>query len=352
MRGPAERISLGAATSWPASAPPGSVLLGEAGGIAGLVAFVGDDGVPQPFVPASFVPSNDNATDLGDASHRFRSLYLGTSIKNAGALAIELSGGSTTTLTVSNPTGGQVCDLALDGAAQIGAGVQLGGNLVFSGALGGPAIQAGGDLRMQLNGAGTRTLAIENTTGGQVANVTVDGSVTVGSNATFAQLSGGQGNISIGATEVLRVTTAKLSAPDEIGFLSDGGVQIQRYTSNGLRFLMGGSGVLEMGAGVVTVQTPLQLSSATPTITATATNATIAIRPNGTGAVQLKDNANVTKFAVDNVGIAFFDGTLRSQAAPIPDPTGGGTVDTEARAAIASILSMLRGAAGYNLIQT
>lgn len=50
----------------------------------------------------------------------------------------------------------------------------------------------------------------------------------------------------------------------------------------------------------------------------------------------------------DDIGrLAFFDGTTeRAQAAVIPAPSGGTTIDTQARAAITAILNVLGAAAG------
>ena len=53
-----------------------------------------------------FVPPNDNLTDLGDSTHRFRSLYLGTSILNAGNLEVDCSGATDRTLQIHNSGAG------------------------------------------------------------------------------------------------------------------------------------------------------------------------------------------------------------------------------------------------------
>lgn len=121
--------------------------------------------ITQEDATGSFVPTDDNLTDLGDASHRFRTLYLGTSVANAGNLAIELSGGGTTSLTLSNPTAGQVCDFYLDGAVR------------FSGPS--PELNATADLLLNLNGAGVaRTFAVRNSGAGGTCNIATDGNIT------------------------------------------------------------------------------------------------------------------------------------------------------------------------------
>lgn len=124
--GAAKAIGMGAATAFPSGgAPPGAVLVGETAPIAGQIALVDNGGVPRVVWNASgqFIPANDNLTDLGDPTHRFRSLWLGTSIRNAGNLAIQLEGGASTLLTIENPTVGQVCNVSIDGQLGFGQAV-------------------------------------------------------------------------------------------------------------------------------------------------------------------------------------------------------------------------------------
>jgi len=121
--------------------------------------------ITQEDATGSFVPTDDNLTDLGDASHRFRTLYLGTSVANDGNLAVSLSGVGTTALVLSNPTVGQVADFYLDGAVR------------FSGAA--PEINANVDVLVNLNSAGVaRTLAVRNSGAGGTCNIATDGNIT------------------------------------------------------------------------------------------------------------------------------------------------------------------------------
>jgi hypothetical protein len=94
-----------------------------------LLALVGDGqllkrvgrnivGVDAGAVSATLTPEADNATDLGDATHRFRSVYVGTSITTPGGLTIDLTGGATRTLDLLNSTSGQVANLRVDGVYQ------------------------------------------------------------------------------------------------------------------------------------------------------------------------------------------------------------------------------------------
>lgn len=83
-------------------------------------------------------------------------------------------------------------------------------------------------------------------------------------------------------------------------------------------------------------------------------------------AIDLRDAGNTTLTLQNSLGgvanlsidggltvagaLSFFGTTARAQLAAIADPTGGGTVDTQARAAIVDILTRLRPTAGYGLI--
>lgn len=82
-------------------------------------------GVDPGAVSATFTPASDNATDLGSASYRFRSLYLGTSLTNAGALSIDLTGAATRTLDVLNSTSSQVANVRVDGRFQFRNGTSF-----------------------------------------------------------------------------------------------------------------------------------------------------------------------------------------------------------------------------------
>ncbi len=75
-------------------------------------------GVDPGAVSSAPTPSGDNTLDLGSANYRFRSLYLGTSLTNAGALSIDLTGAATRTLDVLNSTSSQVANVRVDGRFQ------------------------------------------------------------------------------------------------------------------------------------------------------------------------------------------------------------------------------------------
>ncbi len=71
---------------------------------------------------AHLTPVNDNGTDLGSGAARVRTLFVGTSIENAGHLNIDLTGAATRTLLLRNTTPGQVANLELDGELFISDG--------------------------------------------------------------------------------------------------------------------------------------------------------------------------------------------------------------------------------------
>jgi hypothetical protein len=144
--------------------------------------------VPVEVVPAGggFVPSNDNLTDLGDATHRFRTLWLGTSIRNTSSLDVLLDAGTVATFGLRNPTiPAQGVLLEVDGdvrprvagVSSLGSALNPWLALALAGGAG-SQITAAGDLAVQLSGGATRTLTIENPTPGQIASVQVDGQVT------------------------------------------------------------------------------------------------------------------------------------------------------------------------------
>lgn len=176
-------IGLGAAVAFPAAAPPGSILLGEAGPIVNHVALVGADGVPVEVVPpaSSFVPSNDNLTDLGDATHRFRTLWLGTSIRNTSSLDVMLDAGTTATFGIFNPTtalgvllevDGDVRPLA-DGLSALGAPLVRWAGIYLSGLINNPS----GSLVIACDNAGTTKLTVRNSTVGQRCDIETDGDI-------------------------------------------------------------------------------------------------------------------------------------------------------------------------------
>ena len=82
-------------------------------------------GVDPGAVSSAPTPSGDNTLDLGSASYRFRSLYLGTSLTNAGALSIDLTGAATRTLDVLNSTSSQVANVRVDGRFQFRNGTSF-----------------------------------------------------------------------------------------------------------------------------------------------------------------------------------------------------------------------------------
>lgn len=71
---------------------------------------------------AVLTPVNDNGTDLGSSGARVRTLFVGTSITNAGNLSIELTGATTRTLTIRNTTSSQQVDVDLDGDLTVRSG--------------------------------------------------------------------------------------------------------------------------------------------------------------------------------------------------------------------------------------
>lgn len=96
------------------------------------------------------------------------------------------------------------------------------------------------------------------------------------------------------------------------GFSGTGGLGMYRAASQALGFAVGGSLVLGLEATLVTVAQDIALSGATPSITATATNQGIDLRPNGTGDLRLRNAANsATILGVQTVASGNAGPTLR-----------------------------------------
>lgn len=248
--------------SFPSNGRPGDILLGQGGAIAGKAAIVNASGTPIPIDTTPFVPDNDNLTDLGDSTHRFRTLYLGTAI--------------------SNPSG---------------------------------------NLEVRFNEATARELVVANANVGGIANVSVQGSVSVGA-----------GNANGGARIYDDGDTLQLVAAGSEG----------TPATRGLRVMRAVSAVNELRVYPSIAANPVQ-------VVAEGDDANIDLRllPKGNGQVKLYGIVDVG--GTPTAQITFFGGTLRSQHTNIADPAGGGTVDAEARAAIVSILGLLRGSTGYGL---
>lgn len=80
--------------------------------------------------------------------------------------------------------------------------------------------------------------------------------------------------------------------------------------------------------------------------------ADVALQPPVAGAADLQTyatNAAAVPVAGTATTLGFYGATPKAQAANIPDPAGGATVDTQARAAIVAILDVLEATAGVGL---
>lgn len=84
---------------------------------------------PLQITSGGFNPPNDNLTNLGELTLRFRTLFLGTGITNSDSLVVNLNGSSTRQLTVRNQTAGQVANIITDGGVFVGDGLPLSASL-------------------------------------------------------------------------------------------------------------------------------------------------------------------------------------------------------------------------------
>lgn len=339
-------IGLGAAVAFPATAPPGSILLGEAGPIVNHVALVGADGVPVEVVPAGggFVPSNDNLTDLGDATHRFRTLWLGTSIRNTSSLEVLLDGGTVATFGLRNPTTAQGVLLEVDGdvrprvagVSSLGSVLNPWLGLALAGGVG-SAIVASGDLAISLDGGATRTLSLTNPTGGQVASLYIDGTVQADGGAVFGVtvVPLATNTVDLGLTgnrfRTLYLGT-KLDTPRiersgdiTVDLLGAGSAHTFDITCSS-----GGAGRADLSVqGFVQTYGPGILLAATPSayVACNGVNASLYLYSNGNGTTALRDPANaISVIGVTGHGVVMSAAVDAGGAPVINRPAGVVTI--------------------------
>lgn len=178
-----------------------------------------------------------------------------------------------------------------------------------------------GDIEVRFNQATARRLVVANANGGGTANVAVQGSLAVG-----------EGNTNGPARVYNDSDTLQLVAAGSAG----------TPATRGLRVMQVNNAVNELRAYPSATGVPVFISSegddaAVP----------ITISAKGNDVIKLLDQVDIG--GSGTATIAFFGGTRRPQQANIANPAGGGTVDAEARAAIISILSILRASSGFGL---
>lgn len=365
MRRFSQAITLGAATSFPGTARPGDLLLGQAGGIDGHVAVVAADGTPIDVGGGSFVPPNDNLTDLGDASHRFRTLYLGTSITNAGDLALDLTGSTTRVLSVRNSTPTFVCNVAVDGdvfvgadlglpsslcaiasgTAQVGVNAAIAGLRVVSGFTGVNCVQVNnaitanapriaaygsdGSIALEIASKGAAPVEILRddgntstvTTACRIAHTTSGGAaIGIGVRVALDTENGSGARVTVGA---LQATTSNITSGSEAaavellpsagGGLADAGLRVRATAGaavNGLEVIpaVGSGGIVYTGVYGADADVFLR------------------IRNRGTGAIQLRNSADTQT----GWGVEHITGTTIAPIASHAASTAGGAVTINA----------------------
>lgn len=329
MSRPCDVILLSTATAWPSGARPGDVLVGQAGAIDGLVAIVNDVGtaVPVP-VGSSFVPTNDNLTDLGDSTHRFRTLWLGTSIVNtSGDLTVDLRDPGITRLRIENSTGPDA-DLSVEGD------VSLGGTLL-------PAVTVTQDLGSA--SARWRDLYLSQSI------------VVAGAGGLFI-------NCSNGADTVLQVGNSGAGVCQlEVDGYVKAGVAARLSGPPGFVALLNGG----QGAGLQVTDTPgsvngVNVATATTgsgvALSAYGTDSEVGltVAPKGGGVASTLTlglaNQKVLVGGASGSLVGFYGSTARVQGSAVTAPVGGVTVDTECRAAVGALIARLNVSTGVGLI--
>ena len=222
-------------------------------------------GVDPGAVSSAPTPSGDNTLDLGSASYRFRSLYLGTSLTNAGALSIDLTGAATRTLDVLNSTSSQVANVRVDGRFQFRNGTAFA--------------------------------------------FTIDGTPTADRTITFPDAS--ITVASLAGTETF--TNKTLTSPRiETAILDTNGNEVLRTpaTASAVNDLTVQNGATGNGPEIY--------------VSGDDTNASLGISPKGTGELALKGGGGGAKVRVSNNGVGFNNA---APAYPILATGGGATVD-------------------------
>lgn len=222
-------------------------------------------GVDPGAVSSAPTPASDNALDLGSASYRFRSLYLGTSILNAGALAIDLSGATTRTLDVQNSTSGQVANVRVDGRFQFRNGTSFA--------------------------------------------FTIDGTPTADRTVTFPDAS-----ITVASLAGTETLTNKTLTTPRVGtaLLDENGNEVLRVQAT------------PSAVNDLTVQNGAAGNGPEIYVSGDDTNASLGISPKGTGTGALKGGAGAAKVSWNNTGVAF---NGASPAYPLLATGAGATAD-------------------------
>ncbi len=153
---------------------------------------------------ASYAPPDDNATDSGEATHRWRDVWVGRRIAGSGSIAARLAAAGTTTFSFTNPTG-TACNVLADGTLQwsnsnvsafygqlAGGPFSANRTFTFPDASGDVMVNVAGvysygagNLTLDVAGGLTRQLIVTNSTSGQACDLRVNGTVRFLGGASF-----------------------------------------------------------------------------------------------------------------------------------------------------------------------
>ncbi len=304
-----------------------------------------------------FVPTDDNLTDLGDATHRFRSLYLGTSIINAGNLAVAFQGGTLKTLTVTNTDTG-IANMQVDGTILCETLEALETVRFFSGTLfftrlSCPSISGDRDVEFP-DASGTVAIdAIDNAfSASQTINTHSAPTDTVVRALSLKRgVDGGFGANGIGVSQ-------EFYAENEAGTETlAGSVQgLHTFVGAGseqsaLDFYAGRAGVANIALRVTSFPSAVNyvqiVGGATGSFASVSSSGAdndipLLILPKGTDSLLLADGVGATKIEVNTAGIGEFGVSPTARSGAIADAAGGAVVDAEARAAINALLAYFR----------
>lgn len=153
---------------------------------------------------ASFSPPDDNATDSGDATHRWQDVWVGRRLANSGSINVRLGVAGSASLSVTNPTGTDA-NVYADGTlrwansnlsafyGQFGGGPftavrtftfpDASGDVMVN--VGGTYSYGAGNVTIDVAGGLTRQFIITNSTPGQACDLRVNGTVRFLGGASF-----------------------------------------------------------------------------------------------------------------------------------------------------------------------
>lgn len=261
------------------------------------------------FLPYGRTPvTANNSRDLGEATQKWRRLYLGTALVLQGT-------DYAATVGFTAPT-----------AARTITFPDASGTVALSGADGAFTAAQSVTINDALNTAVTRGLTLSHTT----SNTAQSG---VGAGVLLRAESGAGTLRSAGAVDAVHQDVTDGAEISELVLSAARGGSLLEAA----RFGAAAGAVNSLYVGASATGQPVEVRLA-----GTDTNCGLAISGKGTGSLTLRSGGGDTRVAVNNTGLGFFGATPAAQPVAVADAAGGATVDAEARTALNDLLARLR----------